>query len=106
VYLELAALSLHQKDGTVLGFVTESEPDVSQNQRASTEGEKFHPLSAQRAQPSGVDSELNSLLVDRRTLASVPGTGSIWDIRGKIGGQFQSRLPNELPLPRALDSLL
>jgi hypothetical protein len=74
VYLAPSALSLHQEDGTVLGFVTESVPDVSQNQRESTEGEKIHPLSAQ---PSGVDSELTSLLVDRRTLASVPPT-EVW----------------------------
>jgi len=95
VYLALGALSLHQEDGTVLGFVTESVPDVSQNQRASTEGEKIHPLSAQRAPPSGVDSELTSLLVDRRTLASVPAT----EIFGTSEARSEGSCPSPEPSP-------
>jgi hypothetical protein len=69
VYLAPAAISLHRDDGSSPRFIAASPPDVS-DQREDEQGENIHLISAQRAQHSGIGSELTSRLVETRTLDS------------------------------------
>jgi hypothetical protein len=55
-------------------FIAASRPDISR----TDEGEKFHLLSAQRVQPSGVEPELTSRAVETRSVTSRTST-DIWD---------------------------
>ena len=60
MYLAPVAIGSHQEDDSRPLFIVASIPDVS-DQRADEQGENIHLIGAQRAQHSGIHSELTLL---------------------------------------------